>query len=88
MISCAAIQGPPGGPKDETPPELIQTIPDGGTIHFDGGRVELIFSEFLDANSIEKAIRVLPTLSEDPEIIYKGRRVFVEFPDSLNENQT
>ena len=88
IISCAAIQGPPGGPKDETPPELIQTIPDGGTIHFDGGKVELIFSEFVDANSVEKAIRVLPTLPEDPELIYKGRRIFVEFPDSLNENQT
>jgi hypothetical protein len=88
IISCAAIQGPPGGSKDETPPELIQTIPDDGTIHFDGGRVELIFSEYLDASSIEKSIRVLPTLFEDPEIVYKGRRVFVEFPDSLNENQT
>ena len=88
MYSCAAIQGPPGGPKDETPPELIETIPKDGTIYFDGGRVELIFSEYVDANTIEKAIRVLPTLPEDPEIIYKGHRILVEFPDSLNENQT
>ena len=88
LYSCAAIQGPPGGPKDETPPELIETIPKDGTIYFDGGRVELIFSEYVDANTIEKAIRVLPTLPEDPEIIYKGHRILVEFPDSLNENQT
>jgi hypothetical protein len=87
-MSCAAIQSPPGGLKDEIPPELIQTIPDGGSIHFKGGRVELIFSEFVDANTVERSIRVLPTLPEDPEIIYKGRRIFVEFPDSLNENQT
>ena len=88
IMSCAAIQSPPGGLKDEIPPELIQTIPDGGSIHFKGGRVELIFSEFVDANTVERSIRVLPTLPEDPEIIYKGRRIFVEFPDSLNENQT
>ncbi len=88
MYSCAAIQGPSGGPKDETPPELVQTIPSGGSIHFKSKRVELIFSEFVDANSIEKAIHVLPTLPEEPKIIYKGRRIFVEFPDTLIENQT
>jgi hypothetical protein len=88
VYSCAAIQGPSGGPKDETPPELIQTIPSGGSIHFKSKRVELIFSEFVDANSIEKAIHVLPTLAEGPKIIYKGRRIFVEFPDTLIENQT
>jgi len=88
LYSCAAIQGPPGGPKDETPPELIETIPADGTIHFEGGRVELIFSEYMDANTVEKAIRVLPTFENPPEIVYKGRRVFVEFPDSLNEKQT
>jgi len=88
VYSCAAIQGPSGGPKDETPPELVQTIPSGGSIHFKGEQVELIFSEFIDANSIEKAIHVLPILPEAPKIIYKGRRVFVEFPDTLIENQT
>ena len=88
IYSCAAIQGPPGGPKDETPPELIQIIPEDGEVHFDGGRVELVFSEFVDANSVEKAIRVLPIFSEEPKIIYKGRRVYVEFPDSLAQDQT
>ena len=88
IYSCAAIQGPPGGPKDETPPELIQIIPEDGEVHFEGGKVELVFSEYVDANSVEKAIRVLPILSEEPKIIYKGRRVYVEFPDSLAQDQT
>ena len=83
VYSCAAIQGPSGGPKDEKPPELVQTIPIGGSIHFKSKRVELIFSEFVDANSVEKAIHVLPTLPEKPKIIYKVRRIFVEFPDTL-----
>ena len=88
LVSCAAVQSPPGGPKDETPPELVETIPGDGTINFKGGRVELVFSEFVDANSVQKAIHILPTLPEAPTLIYKGRKVFVEFPDSLSENQT
>ena len=88
LVSCAAVQSPPGGPKDETPPELVETIPGDGTINFKGGRVELVFSEFVDANSVQKAIHILPTLPEVPTLVYKGRKVFVEFPDSLSENQT
>ena len=88
FFSCAAVQSPPGGSKDETPPELVETIPEDGTINFKGGRVELVFSEFVDANSVQKAIHILPTLPEAPTLVYKGRRVFVEFPDSLSENQT
>ena len=88
LMSCAAIQAPPGGPKDETPPELIETIPANGTVLFEGGRVELIFSEYVDENTINNAIRVLPTLDPAPEIIYKGRRLFINMPDSLDINQT
>ena len=88
LISCAAIQGPPGGPKDKTPPELLETIPADGTILFEGGRVELVFSEYVDEKTVERAIRVLPTFETSPEIIYKGRRVFIEFPDLLSKDQT
>ncbi len=88
VYSCAAIQSPSGGPKDETPPELIQSVPENGAIFFSGGRVELVFSEYLSENSISSAITVMPRLKEDPELIYKGRRVFVDFPDSLLSDQT
>ena len=50
IISCAAIKAPPGGPKDQTPPELIETIPASGAVNFNGGKVELIFSEYLTYN--------------------------------------
>ena len=52
FISCAAVMSPPGGPKDETPPELIEVIPPDGTTNFKGGRVELLFSEYLDGNNL------------------------------------
>jgi len=79
---------PSGGEKDTIPPELIETIPANRSTQFKGGRVELIFSEYLDAKTVDKAIRVLPYLPDLPQIIYKGRRVFIEFPESLPKNQT
>ena len=79
---------PPGGPKDETPPELVKVTPPDGTTYFEGGKVELLFSEYLDESSYERAITVLPLLSQKPEIIFKGNRLIIDFPDSLSLNQT
>jgi len=88
FVSCAAIMPPPGGPKDETPPELVKVTPSDGTTYFEGGKVELLFSEYLDESSFERAITVLPLLSQKPEIIFKGNRLIIYFPDSLSLNQT
>ena len=88
VVSCAAIMPPPGGPKDETPPELVKVTPPDGTTYFEGGKVELLFSEYLDESSYERAITVLPLLSQKPEIIFKGNRLIIDFPDSLSLNQT
>ena len=88
FVSCAAIMPPPGGPKDETPPELVKVTPADGTTYFEGGKVELLFSEYLDESSFERAITILPLLSQKPEIIFKGNRLFIYFPDSLSLNQT
>jgi len=88
FVSCAAIMLPPGGPKDETPPELVKVTPSDGTTYFEGGKVELLFSEYLDESSFERAITILPLLSQKPEIIFKGNRLIIYFPDSLSLNQT
>ena len=88
IYSCAAIQAPSGGPRDETPPELIESLPKNGTVFFPGGRVELVFTEYLAENTISNAITIMPRMNEDPELIYKGRRVFVEFPNNLTNDQT
>ena len=79
---------PPGGPKDDIPPELVQVTPPNGTIKFSGGRVELLFSEYIDENTVNRAIKVFPQLSEELDIIYKGKRLFVDFPNSLYPDQT
>ena len=86
--SCAAIQSPSGGPKDDTPPLLLSSIPESGSIGFVGGKVELLFSEYLQEKSVFNSIKILPKTKYSPEVIYKGNKVVVYFPDSLLSNQT
>ncbi len=88
IYSCAAIQSPPGGPKDNTPPVLLTSTPESGTINFEGGKVELLFSEYLQQKSINDAFRIFPKTNTPTEIKYKGNKVNIYFPDSLSNNQT
>ena len=88
LVSCAAIMSPPGGEKDETPPELINTIPENKATNYDGNTVELFFSEYIEETTVEDAISILPALKYEPNIIYKGKKIVIRFNDSLQQNQT
>ncbi|MFL3005892.1 MAG: Ig-like domain-containing protein [Candidatus Neomarinimicrobiota bacterium] len=88
FFSCAAIMSPPGGVKDEIPPELRSTIPKNRATNYNGNQIELIFSEYIDENSIKDAITILPNLDEKPIIKYKGKKIQISFEDSLENNQT
>ena len=88
IFSCAAVMSPPGGPKDIIPPKLVETIPPDGTTSFKGDKVELVFNEYLDEDTIERAVNILPSFDKKLEFVYKSKRIYFEFPDSLFENQT
>ena len=45
IYSCAAIQSPSGGPKDNTPPILLSSYPESGSTRFSSGKVDLVFSQ-------------------------------------------
>jgi len=88
VYSCAAIQSPSGGPKDDTPPVLLHSIPETGTVNFISEEVELFFSEYLLEKSISNSITILPKTSLPLKVQYKGKKLIVHFPDSLLSNQT
>ena len=70
LFSCAAVMSPPGGPKDVIPPKLIETIPPDGTTHFKGDKVELVFDEYLDEDTIERAVNILPSFDKKLEFLW------------------
>ena len=59
IYSCAAVSTPEGGPKDNTPPELISSNPKSGSLQFKGGEVILSFSEYIDERSILNYLSLL-----------------------------
>jgi len=88
IYSCAAVSPPRGGPEDKDPPELVASDPEKGSLKFKGGKVKLIFSEYIDEKSINSAIQISPLLDPPVEIIYNDDEITLVFPEELLSNQT
>ena len=85
---CAVIKPPSGGPKDTTPPFLINVNPPSGSLYYKSEKIVLEFSEYMDPNSIEKGIRIFPYLEVEISILSKGNLVTINMPNDLEPNQT
>ena len=89
IFRCAALGPPPGGPKDETSPTLVNVSPESGTTGIEGGiAVELTFSERLSEETDFSSILLSPIISSQLDFILKKEIISVGFPNELDEDQT
>ncbi len=60
-VSCAQIGGPPGGPADTIPPQLVTAAPDSGAVGLAGlDRLQLVFSEKMERKPAESWLYLYP----------------------------
>ncbi|MEN9281220.1 MAG: hypothetical protein RL594_155 [Bacteroidota bacterium] len=85
LAGCAMKVAPTGGPRDETPAEVIQVDPPSGTASFQGNRVAFTFDDYVD-RSIRNAITILPSARFSTS--YAGDEISVEFTEPLAPNTT
>lgn len=88
VYSCANRGYPEGGPKDETPPHVVEERPLSFTTNFTEKRVNIYFDEFVQLNDINNKFIFSPPVEKDPRVTLKGKYVQVAIPDSLRENTT
>lgn len=88
--SCAKVSAPGGGPKDERPPVVMETIPANGSTGFSGSSFEVVFDEYFVLENVSSALVVSPPLSKKPEILTRGMSLIVEFDEeeTLREDVT
>lgn len=90
LAGCASIGNPSGGPRDEDPPVPIHASPGFGAVNVprDLGRATLVFNENVNVKDAFSKVMVSPSGSAVPRITSNGRKVTVDFPDSLEANTT
>ena len=81
--SCANMGMPSGGPRDEDPPRFVSSNPPAGATNFHGNRVELLFNELVNVKDAFSKVTVSPPGDGTPRVSTSGRRVIVQFPDTL-----
>jgi len=78
-----------GGPKDETPPEVVKSIPENYSTNFSATEVEITFNEYLKPlQGIKQKLVISPVMDELPEIKLKGKSIIIKFMTELLPDRT
>ena len=87
LINCARVASPPGGPKDETPPEIKKSSPQNHSVNFKDKVIDISFDEYIRFDNINQLI-VSPPMKTKPEIKMKGKGIQIRMDDTLTKNTT
>lgn len=88
LAGCASIGSPEGGPRDYTPPVAVRANPPYGTTNFKGKKIELVFDEIITLKEQQNRVVVSPTTKTQPKISALGKKITVEFQDTLEPGTT
>lgn len=88
FTGCAKISSPAGGPRDKTPPEVVESEPVNGARNFKGKKLVITFNEFIVLEKINDKFMVSPPMSKKPDVYIRGKNLVVEFEDNLKDSTT
>ena len=85
---CANVIAPVGGPRDITPPKVIQSNPPNQSTNFTGNKFSLRFDEFVKLEKINQQLLISPPMVNFPTVKLKGKELHLMFNDALKPNTT
>ena len=85
---CANAVAPTGGPKDTTPPVVVEAVPKNQSTNFIGKKIEITFDEFITLDNANQNVMISPPMSEKPDIKLKNKTLIVRFKEDLAPNTT
>ncbi|MFA5045947.1 MAG: Ig-like domain-containing protein [Paludibacter sp.] len=97
IIFCAGIlvyacankaQGPTGGPKDITPPRVLRSIPENGSINFSKKQIQVDFDEIISIDKPAENVIISPPQVTPPDVKSYGKRLSVDFNEDLLDSTT
>ncbi len=86
--ACANMGRPEGGPRDETPPVFVRSDPMPGQVNFTKKRLTAYFDENIQLEDAFTKVVVSPAQKTPPQVTANGRRLTVEFRDTLLDSTT
>lgn len=88
IAGCANQVAPSGGPKDITPPTVLDYEPDSASVLFSANTITIKFDEYIVLNDVFNQIVISPPLNETPEYKLKGKTLTITLKDTLKPATT
>lgn len=88
VYACANRGYPEGGPKDTTPPKVVNENPVSFSTNFNKKKIDIYFDEFVQLKDIDKKFLISPPQNKKPKVRLKGKYIQVEIQDTLRPNTT
>jgi uncharacterized protein (DUF2141 family) len=91
FVNCANRGTPDGGPKDETPPKIVEELPENYSTDFKGKVIKIYFNEYVKIKDVQKQLIISPPMTTQPEITPLGgasKYITIKIFDTLQPNTT
>lgn len=88
MTGCASPGTPTGGARDETPPVMLRANPAPGSTGVTPRTIAIDFDEYVSVRDAFSNVVISPTSASVPRVSAVGKRVNVQFADTLLPNTT
>ena len=88
LSACATVVRPTGGPRDLSPPLVVDFNPPNGNMNMKKDKIVIKFSEFIILKKLNEQMVVSPQMPDKPIVKISGKKLIVELPDSLRDNTT
>jgi hypothetical protein len=86
--NCAQQSSPTGGPRDETPPAVVESIPPNYSTYFNARKIQITFDEYLVLDNVNQQLVVSPPMEKKPEVKLRKKSLIIQIEDTLKENTT
>ena len=88
LTQCANMVTPTGGPKDITPPKVVEASPANHSTNYTGRMIELTFDEYISLENANQNLLFSPPLTKKPDVKLKNKTVVIRFKEDLKPNTT
>ena len=88
LAGCANIAMPTGGPRDETPPELVSSNPSNNQRNFSGKTIELTFNEDIKLKDPKEEILIIPSIGKNTLFTVKKKKLVIQPELNWQRNTT
>jgi uncharacterized protein (DUF2141 family) len=87
-LSCAQIESPTGGPKDDQASKILKANPEIGETNFLGTELKIVFDEYVVLGNMAQEAIVSPPTVEEPEYKVNNKSLMISFQENLLPNTT